>query len=75
LVEAGSSGNLVAHNVAFRNLIDGIHVNDPATTIKRNTANSNGNLGIFAVPGVVDGGGNTAHDNGNPLQCLNVVCR
>ncbi len=75
LVEVGSSGNLVARNVAFRNFIDGIHVNDPATTIKHNTANNNGNLGIFAVPGVVDGGGNTAHDNGNPLQCLNIVCR
>jgi len=74
LVGFGSHGNLVARNLAFRNAADGIHVNDPATTIKHNTTNTNGNLGIFAVPGVIDGGGNRAQDNGNPAQCLNVEC-
>jgi hypothetical protein len=39
-----------------------------------NRANNNADLGIQAVPGVIDGGGNTAFGNGNPLQCLNVVC-
>jgi hypothetical protein len=24
---------------------------------------------------VIDGGGNRARGNGNPFQCLNVVCR
>jgi hypothetical protein len=32
-------------------------------------------LGIEAVAGVLDGGGNRALGNGNPLQCLKVVCR
>jgi len=31
-------------------------------------------LGIEPVAGVIDGGGNRAWDNGNPLQCLNVDC-
>jgi parallel beta-helix repeat protein len=53
---------------------DGIHVDDPGTTIADNRANDNADYGIQAVPGVIDGGGNTASGNGNPLQCLNVVC-
>jgi hypothetical protein len=40
-----------------------------------NTANDNVDFGIEAVPGVIDGGGNRAFGNGNPLQCLNVVCK
>ena len=32
-------------------------------------------LGIEAVFGVTDGGGNRAHGNGNPSQCTNVACR
>jgi hypothetical protein len=53
---------------------DGIHVEDPGTTIADNRANDNADYGIQAVPGVIDGGGNTASGNGNPLQCVNVVC-
>jgi len=34
-----------------------------------------GEVGIEAVPGVTDGGGNRAHGNGNAAQCLNVACR
>ena len=44
------------------------------TTLRANTANNNGDLGIEAVPGVRDAGGNRASGNGNPLQCLNVFC-
>ena len=36
-------------------------------------ANSNLGYGINAVPGVVDGGGNTAADNGLE-NCVNVSC-
>jgi hypothetical protein len=39
-----------------------------------NTANNNGNLGILAVPGTIDGGGNNASGNGNPAQCVGVSC-
>ena len=76
-VAAGSRGNRLTHNVASLNRADGIHVDDPATTILRNIADDNAvdlnALGIEAVPGVV-AHGNEAHGNGNPLQCLNVVC-
>jgi large repetitive protein len=53
---------------------DGIHVEDPGTFIADNRANHNFDFGIQAVAGVIDGGGNTAFGNGNPLQCLGVVC-
>jgi parallel beta-helix repeat protein len=61
-------------NVAVGAGVDGVHVNSSSTTIARNIANRNGNLGIEAVPGVIDGGGNHAAGNGNPLQCTNVKC-
>jgi parallel beta-helix repeat protein len=69
-----SVGTTVKGNLATRAGDDGIHVDDPGTLIADNTANDNADLGIEAVPGVIDGGGNTASGNGNPLQCLNVVC-
>jgi hypothetical protein len=50
-------------------------VDSAATTLTRNTANRNHDLGIEAVPGVTDGGGNRARGNGNPLQCTNIDCR
>jgi hypothetical protein len=39
-----------------------------------NRAFGNPDFGIEAVAGVIDGGGNRAWDDGNPLQCLNVDC-
>jgi parallel beta-helix repeat protein len=53
---------------------DGIDVESPATTLTRNLAVHNGDLGIEAVAGVIDGGGNHAAGNGNPAQCTNVAC-
>ncbi len=53
---------------------NGIEVIAPGTFIGWNTATKNGDLGIEAVPGVTDGGGNHASGNGNPLQCVNVRC-
>ena len=37
-------------------------------------ARRNGDLGIEAVRGVIDGGGNRASGNGDPRQCVNVRC-
>jgi large repetitive protein len=54
---------------------DGIRVQSSSATLKGNTANDNLDFGIEAVAGVRDGGGNQAFGNGNPLQCLNVVCK
>lgn len=74
-VDAQSQDVLVQGNAANQNGDDGIDVQTPGTSIARNTANSNTDLGIEAVEGVMDGGGNTAFGNGNPFQCLNVVCK
>jgi parallel beta-helix repeat protein len=60
-------------NVANGNAADGIHVLSAATELTRNLASRNGNLGIEAVPGVTDSGGNHAFGNGNPLQCSSTI--
>jgi len=74
-VRPRSRGTLVAANLArFNGGGDGIHVDNPLTTITANTADDNLDYGIEGVAGVTDGGGNTATGNGNPAQCLNVAC-
>ena len=72
---AGPVENTLVHrNVVLHAGDDGIDVRSPATTITRNVANRNHDLGIEAVAGVTDGGGNHAAANGNPQQCTNVSC-
>ena len=67
--------NLVQDNSANRNGDDGIDMAEEApSVVARNSANRNHDLGITVIEGVVDGGGNSAWGNGNPLQCLNIVC-
>jgi large repetitive protein len=73
-IEAGASGTILAFNHARGAADDGIDVEAPGTFLSGNTANRNADLGIEAVPEVIDLGGNRARGNGNPLQCLNVVC-
>jgi parallel beta-helix repeat protein len=73
------SGETVDDTVVEANLIigsgnDGINIARAATTVTRNLALHNANLGIEAIPGVIDGGGNRAFANGNPLQCINIAC-
>lgn len=70
----GATATLIERNAANGNGDDGIDVRAPSTTIRKNRANDNSDLGIEAVAGVTDGGGNRATGNGNPLQCVNVVC-
>jgi parallel beta-helix repeat protein len=70
----GSSGNLFKKNHADKNGANGINIIDAGNTITKNHADKNTNLGIFAGPGNVDGGGNKAHHNGNPAQCVGVTC-
>jgi large repetitive protein len=74
-VDAAATGTVLWGNVASKMTDDGIDVAAASTFLRRNTANDNGDLGIEAVPGVIDLGGNRASGNGNPLQCLEVVCR
>jgi hypothetical protein len=59
----------------------------PGYLIADNVADNNGGLGISAciltidngvlnrcAPGMIDGGGNAAKHNGNPLECVNIAC-
>lgn len=80
----GGDGTLIEKNIFLRNGNDGIAVYsspeyetgyDPAmgVTITGNIAAYNVDLGIDAV-NVMDGGGNFAYGNGNPLQCVGVYC-
>ena len=79
------AGGVVLNTLIERNRVigatdDGIQVLGPSTglattTITRNVAVHNGDLGIVAVTGTIDGGGNHAAGNGNPLQCVTIVCR
>ena len=62
-----------------RNLVvgaerDGIFALNRRTKLTGNRAFRNGDLGIQAVRGVIDGGGNIARHNGDPRQCVNVTC-
>ena len=75
LVMSTAKDTLLRRNRARRSEHDGFDVNSPATTLRRNLAVHNGDLGIEAVSGVTDGGGNRAHGNGDPRQCKNIVCR
>jgi parallel beta-helix repeat protein len=77
--DPGSIGGTVKDTRLETNIVigsghDGINVASAATTLTRNLALRNANLGIEAVPGVTDGGGNHAFGNGNPAQCVNIAC-
>jgi large repetitive protein len=74
LVEAAATGTVLQGNLVDGFADDGLDVEAPGTRIKDNAANDNGDLGIEAVPGVIDLGGNSASGNGNPAQCTNVFC-
>jgi parallel beta-helix repeat protein len=74
LVDSTAVDTMLEENVAIGAGDDGIDVDSAATTVTRNLALRHGDLGIEAVPGVTDGGGNKAHANGNPAQCTNVSC-
>jgi Periplasmic copper-binding protein (NosD) len=73
--EAGADGTVLDGNTLTRNGDDGVQVQADSTTITANTANTNASLGIRAVEGIIDGGGNYATGNGDPRQCVNVVCK
>jgi len=67
------------HSVLVRNVVtgsgdDGFDINSRTTTLTANRARRNDDLGIDAVFGVIDGGGNNASGNGNPAQCTNIFC-
>jgi large repetitive protein len=53
---------------------DGFDIASRSATLTSNRALNNTDLGIEAVPGVNDGGGNVAFGNGDPRQCTNIAC-
>jgi Periplasmic copper-binding protein (NosD) len=65
---------VLSHNTARRARDDGFHIRSLVTKLTGNRAVRNGDLGIEAVAGVTDGGGNRASGNGNARQCVNVTC-
>ena len=65
---------MVDRNQVIESGDDGIDVNAEDTTLIRNVANHNADLGIEAVTGVNDGGSSRATGNGNPLECTGVSC-
>jgi large repetitive protein len=69
----GAVNTLIRHNKTRRNGNDGIHTNAPTTTLTKNIANFNTNVGINATAGAIDGGRNHAHGNGL-AQCINIAC-
>jgi parallel beta-helix repeat protein len=66
--------SLLEGNLARRSGDDGFDIESSSTKLARNRAVGNDDLGIEAVFGVIDGGGNLASGNGAPLQCLSVTC-
>jgi parallel beta-helix repeat protein len=70
---ASASATKFTNNVANSNSY-GILSDDTRATFTGNTANFNVNAGITGAPGITDGGGNKARDNGDPRQCRMVAC-
>jgi parallel beta-helix repeat protein len=66
--------SLLRRNIAKRNGDDGFDVGSPSTKLNSNRAVRNNDLGIEAVLGVIDGGGNRASGNGDPRQCSLISC-
>jgi large repetitive protein len=66
---------LLQGNIASGAADDGFNVKGRSATLVNNRAVRNTDLGIQAAFGVIDGGGNKAHGNGNPLQCTNIFCK
>lgn len=64
----------LSRNVATGNGDDGIDVRAGGTLVKDNVARRNADVGIVAIAGTIDGGGNEAAGNGGPAQCVNVSC-
>jgi parallel beta-helix repeat protein len=74
LVRKTALGTVLRRNRAHGSKDDGFDVESRTATLAGNSAVGNADLGIEAVRGVIDGGGNIARGNGDPRQCVNVAC-
>jgi parallel beta-helix repeat protein len=73
-VDGEDSHSLLRRNIAVASGDDGYDVESRTAKLTGNRAVRNENLGIEAVRGVVDGGGNRAAHNGARRQCKNIAC-
>ena len=67
--------SILGGNLAIAGGGDGFDIDSPSARLRNNRAIRNAELGIEAVHGVIDGGGNTARHNGDPRRCTNISCR
>jgi hypothetical protein len=74
LVMSTARQTLLRRNRSRRSDDDGFDVESRTTKLTKNRASRNADLGIEAVRGVNDGGGNIARHNGDPRQCTNIAC-
>jgi len=63
----------VKRNIANQNCSEGIVTGPAGAFLRNNVANDNTDIGIDAVVGTIDGGGNTATGNGTE-NCIGVIC-
>lgn len=66
--------SVLSRNVAIAAGTDGFDVASRSARLTRNRAVRNADLGIEAVRGVIDGGGNVARRNGDRRGCTNIGC-
>jgi parallel beta-helix repeat protein len=66
--------SVLRRNVAKGAGDDGFDVESRSAKLTKNRARRNADLGIDAVKGVIDGGGNRASGNGDRRQCVHVKC-
>lgn len=74
LVTPEDRHSVVKHNTAREARDDGFDIQSRSARLTANRAFGNADLGIQAVDGVIDGGGNRARGNGDPRQCVNIAC-
>jgi parallel beta-helix repeat protein len=67
--------SVLRRNVASGAKDDGFDVESRSTRLAKNRATHNADLGIQAVRGVIDGGGNVARHNGDRRQCTHIACK
>ena len=74
-VFAKDGDSRLRRNVAIRAGDDGFAIRSPTTKLVGNRALRNADLGIAAVRGVINGGGNFARHNGDRRQCSHIMCK
>jgi hypothetical protein len=74
-VSGAHDNSVLRRNVAVAAGNDGFDIGSHTATLTGNRAVRNAELGIRAVGGVIDGGGNIARRNGDPRQCTQISCR